>query len=325
MTIDASITVDSVVVEHQTSSGPVRALDGVSFAVDSGSSVAITGPSGGGKSTLLGVIGGLAQPTSGTVRIGDAQISELSDRDRSDFRRSHIGFVYQADNLLPFLTLLENVGLQLALNEKPSGTGRSLAALADLGLAGLAYRLPDHVSGGQRQREAVARAIVHQPKIILADEPTGALDTANAAGVIDLLRAMQREIGATLIMGELQTSPTPLAGWTVRSTFATDAFHDRQLCLARPAPQPETQSHRTRRDDARDRPVLGGLVLHRRFLCDHDRARDCSHPDRYATGSLRSAGQSGAPHRANHAIAAATGSARARHPRLGKQQFPSRQ
>jgi putative ABC transport system ATP-binding protein len=200
MTVDISIAVDSVVVEHQTSSGPVRALDRVSFTVDSGSSVAITGPSGGGKSTLLGVIGGLAQPTSGTVRIGDAQISELSDRDRSDFRRSHIGFVYQADNLLPFLTLLENVGLQLALNEKSSGTGRSLAALADLGLAGLAYRLPDHVSGGQRQRAAVARAIVHQPKIILADEPTGALDTANAAGVIDLLLAMQREIGATLIM-----------------------------------------------------------------------------------------------------------------------------
>jgi putative ABC transport system ATP-binding protein len=200
VTIDAYITVDTVVVEHQTSSGPVRALDGVSFTVDSGSSVAITGPSGGGKSTLLGVIGGLAQPTSGTVRIGDAQISELSDRDRSDFRRSHIGFVYQADNLLPFLTLLENVGLQLALNEKSSGTGRSLAALADLGLAGLAYRLPDHVSGGQRQRAAVARAIVHQPKVILADEPTGALDTANAGGVIDLLLAMQREIGATLIM-----------------------------------------------------------------------------------------------------------------------------
>jgi len=200
VTIDISIAVDSVVVEHQTSSGPVRALDGVSFTVDSGSSVAITGPSGGGKSTLLGVIGGLAQPTSGTVRIGHVQISELSERDRSDFRRSHIGFVYQADNLLPFLTLLENVELQLALNEMSSGTGRSLAALADLGLAGLAYRLPDHVSGGQRQRAAVARAIVHQPTIILADEPTGALDTANAAGVIDLLLAMQREIGATLIM-----------------------------------------------------------------------------------------------------------------------------
>ena len=162
--------------------------------------MAITGPSGGGKSTLLGVIGGLSRPTWGTVRIGDAEISELSERDRSDFRRSHIGFVYQADNLLPFLTLLENVGLQLSLNGKSSGTGKSLAVLAELGLAGLAYRLPDHLSGGQRQRAAVARAIVHQPKIILADEPTGALDTANAAGVIDLLLAMQREIGATLIM-----------------------------------------------------------------------------------------------------------------------------
>ena len=200
MSIDASITVDSVIVEHQTSSGPVRALDEVSFTVGSGSSVAITGPSGGGKSTLLGVIGGLARPTSGSVRIGDSQISELSESDRSDFRRSHIGFVYQADNLLPFLTLLENVGLQLALNGKSSGTGKSLAMLANLGLAGLAYRLPDHLSGGQRQRAAVARAIVHQPEIILADEPTGALDTANAVGVIDLLLEMQREIGATLIM-----------------------------------------------------------------------------------------------------------------------------
>jgi len=198
--MDASIAVDSVIVEHQTTSGPVRALDGVSFSVESGSSIAITGPSGGGKSTLLGVIGGLARPTSGSVRIGDSQISDLSERDRSDFRRSHIGFVYQADNLLPFLTLIENVGLQLALNGQTSGAGRSLAVLAELGLAGLAYRLPDHLSGGQRQRASVARAIVHQPEIILADEPTGALDTANAVGVIDLLLGMQREIGATLIM-----------------------------------------------------------------------------------------------------------------------------
>jgi putative ABC transport system ATP-binding protein len=200
MSMDASITVDSVIVEHQTSSGPVRALDGVSFTVGSGSSVAITGPSGGGKSTLLGVIGGLARPTSGSVRIGAAQISDLPEGDRSDFRRTHIGFVYQADNLLPFLTLIENVGLQLALNGEKSGAGKSLAVLADLGLASLAYRLPDHLSGGQRQRASVARAIVHQPKIILADEPTGALDTANAVGVIDLLLGMQREIGATLIM-----------------------------------------------------------------------------------------------------------------------------
>jgi putative ABC transport system ATP-binding protein len=200
MSMDASVVVHSVVVEHQTSSGPVRALDGVSFTVKSGSSVAITGPSGGGKSTLLSVIGGLAQPTSGTIRIGDSSISEMSESDRCNFRRSHVGFVYQADNLLPFLTLIENVGLQLALNGKSSGTGKSLAMLANLGLAGLAYRLPDHVSGGQRQRASVARAIVNEPEIILADEPTGALDAANAFGVIELLLGMQREMGATLIM-----------------------------------------------------------------------------------------------------------------------------
>ena len=172
MSMDASITVESVIVEHQTASGPVRALDGVSFTVDSGSSVAITGPSGGGKSTLLGVVGGLARPTSGTVRIGDSQISELAERDRSDFRQSH-RFRLPGGQPSPFLTLLENVGLQLSLNGESSGTGRSLAMLANLGLAGLAYRLPDHLSGGQRQRAAVARAIVHQPEIILADEPTG--------------------------------------------------------------------------------------------------------------------------------------------------------
>jgi ABC-type lipoprotein export system ATPase subunit len=200
VSVDASIVVDSVVVEHQTSSDPVRALDEVSFAVAGGSSLAITGPSGGGKSTLLGVIGGLAAPTGGTVRIGDSRLSELAERDRSDFRRRHIGFVYQADNLLPFLTLLENVSLQLALNGEFSGTRKSLATLDNLGLAGLAYRLPDHLSGGQRQRGAVARAVVHEPKIILADEPTGALDTDSAAGVIDLLLRLHSELGATLIM-----------------------------------------------------------------------------------------------------------------------------
>jgi putative ABC transport system ATP-binding protein len=200
MNTAASIAVDSVVVEHHTSSGPVRALDGISFTVEGGSSVAITGPSGSGKSTLLGVMGGLTRPTSGSISIGGSRLSAMSERDRSDFRRSHIGFVYQADNLLPYLTLLENVGLQLALNGEPSGAGRSKAVLASLGLADLADRLPDHLSGGQRQRASVARAIVNQPEIILADEPTGALDAANAAGVIDHLLGMQRKIGATLIM-----------------------------------------------------------------------------------------------------------------------------
>ena len=200
MTMDASIHVESLVVEHHTPGGPVFALDGVSFTVDAGSSVAITGPSGCGKSTLLGVIGGLAVPTAGVVRIGGEEVSSLPDRGRSDFRRTHVGFVYQADNLLPFLTVLENVELQFALDGRSGGVDRSLDLLDKLGLADDADRLPDHLSGGQRQRAAVARAVVHRPAVILADEPTGALDAANAAGVIDLLLEVQREIGATLVM-----------------------------------------------------------------------------------------------------------------------------
>jgi putative ABC transport system ATP-binding protein len=198
--MDASIQVESVVVRHTAAHGPIAALDGVSFTVDAGSSVAVVGPSGCGKSTLLGVLGGLALPTAGTVRIGGEEISALLERRRAEFRRAHVGFVYQADNLLPFLTVVENVGLQLALDAPAAGADRSLELLDRLGLAEEAHRLPDHLSGGQRQRAAVARAVVHRPEVILADEPTGALDAANAAGVIDLLLDVQRGIGATLVM-----------------------------------------------------------------------------------------------------------------------------
>jgi len=198
--VDASIQVESLVVEYRTASGPVRALDEVSLTVDAGSSVAITGPSGGGKSTLLGVLGGLAVPSSGVVRIGGEELSSLPERRRSGFRRAHVGFVYQADNLLPFLTVAENVGLQLALTGVPAAADRPLDLLDQLGLADVADRLPDQLSGGQRQRAAVARAVVHRPEVILADEPTGALDAANAAGVLDLLLEAQREIGASLVM-----------------------------------------------------------------------------------------------------------------------------
>jgi putative ABC transport system ATP-binding protein len=198
--MDASIQVESVVVRHTATHGPITALDGVSFTVDAGSSVAVVGPSGCGKSTLLGVLGGLALPTAGSIRIGGEEISSLPERRRAEFRRAHVGFVYQADNLLPFLTVVENVGLQLALDAEAADPDRSLDLLDRLGLAEEAYRLPDHLSGGQRQRAAVARAVVHRPEVILADEPTGALDAANAAGVIDLLLEVQRDIGATLVM-----------------------------------------------------------------------------------------------------------------------------
>jgi putative ABC transport system ATP-binding protein len=200
VTVDASIQVDSLVVEYRTAGGPVRALDNVSLTLEAGCSVAVTGPSGCGKSTLLGVLGGLAVPSSGVVRIGGEELSSLPERRRSGFRRTHVGFVYQADNLLPFLTVVENIALQLALSGASAAAERPLDLLDRLGLAEVADRLPDHLSGGQRQRAAVARAVVHRPQVILADEPTGALDAANAAGVLDLLLEAQREIEATLVM-----------------------------------------------------------------------------------------------------------------------------
>jgi putative ABC transport system ATP-binding protein len=200
VTVDASIQVDSLVVEYRTASGLVRALDEVSLTVQAGFSVAVTGPSGCGKSTLLGVLGGLAAPSSGVVRIVGEELSSLPERRRSSFRRTHVGFVYQADNLLPFLTVVENVGLQLALTGVSGAADRPLDLLDKLGLADVADRVPDHLSGGQRQRAAVARAVVHRPEVILADEPTGALDAANAVGVLDLLLEAQHEIGATLVI-----------------------------------------------------------------------------------------------------------------------------
>jgi putative ABC transport system ATP-binding protein len=197
-----NVQVDAVGVHHRTAAGIVRALDDVTLDIAAGTSVAVVGPSGCGKSTLLGLLGGLDRPTVGTVRVGSDVISSLAERERAVFRRVNLGFVYQNDNLLPFLTVDENLALQLALNPDHREVERpELARLLDrLGLGAHAHRLPDQLSGGQRQRVAIARAIVHLPKLLLADEPTGSLDPANAAVVIDLLLEVRRDLGATLVM-----------------------------------------------------------------------------------------------------------------------------
>lgn len=198
---DRAVRVDDLVVEHPTASGPLRALDGLDLTVEAGTLVGVVGPSGCGKSTLLGVLAGLATPTSGTVTIGSTEITALSEPARVAFRKGAIGVVYQADNLLPFLSVTENVRLQLALcGDDDDPEWRTHEVLERLGLGALGDRLPDELSGGQRQRAAVARAIVHRPALILADEPTGALDEANAAAVIRLLTDAHRTLGATVVL-----------------------------------------------------------------------------------------------------------------------------
>jgi putative ABC transport system ATP-binding protein len=200
----AGIRLQQVSKTYPTSSGPVRALDGVSLDLEPGASLAVMGHSGSGKSTLLSLIGGLEVPSAGTVLVGGVRVSGLPERDRCRLRREHLGFVFQSDNLLPYLTALENVLLPLALAPPEAGVGAPpadpAALLAELGLAELADRLPDQLSGGQRLRVGIARATVHRPAVMLADEPTGSLDAGTATVILDVLLAAQQQTGATLVL-----------------------------------------------------------------------------------------------------------------------------
>ncbi|MDX6717820.1 MAG: putative transport system ATP-binding protein [Solirubrobacteraceae bacterium] len=196
----AAIALDRLTMHYETPAGLVRAVDGVTLDVAPAAGVAITGPSGCGKSTLLGLIAGLQAPTSGRVSIAGEDVSELPERERSRLRRHRLGLVFQTDNLQPFLSALENIGLQLALCGAADGYERCRQVLVDLGLGDHADKLPDQLSGGQRQRVAVARALVHRPRVILADEPTGSLDAANSRAIVDLLLAARRDTGATLVV-----------------------------------------------------------------------------------------------------------------------------
>ena len=196
-----TIAARDIVVEYDTARGVVTALTCQNFTVKAGESVALVGPSGSGKSTLLGLIGGLALPTKGSVAIGNTTITNLTEAQRVAFRKEHFGIVYQADNLLPFLTVAENIHLQLSLcADTKDAEVRIIDLLGRLGLEGLGGRLPDQLSGGQRQRAAIARAIVHAPGVILADEPTGALDDGNALNVVELLLDIQKRLGSTLVV-----------------------------------------------------------------------------------------------------------------------------
>jgi len=194
------LRLEAVSKRYTTPAGTIDAVEGVDLVVEPGRSLAITGPSGCGKSTLLGLIGGLDTPSAGRVVVGPHELSSMSDADRSRVRRTDLGFVFQSDNLLPFLTATENVSLQLAIHETAGGWDRCRDLLDALGLTDRADHLPDQLSGGQRQRVAVARALVHRPRMILADEPTGSLDDATSAVLLDVLLAAQQAAGATLVV-----------------------------------------------------------------------------------------------------------------------------
>ena len=203
-------------------SGPseVHALREVDLRVEAGELVAVMGPSGSGKSTLLTIAGTLEEPTSGEVAVAGLEVSRLSRNERARLRRHSVGYVFQDFNLLPGLTALENVSLPLELD---GVAGRAAAAsgheaLARMGLSEQAGRFPDELSGGERQRVAIARAVVGERRVLLADEPTGALDSVNGEAVMRLLRAACKQG----VAGVVVTHDAQLASWADRVVFLRD-------------------------------------------------------------------------------------------------------
>ena len=198
----------------------VEALRDVSLEVDAGELVGVMGPSGSGKSTLLTIAGSLEQPTRGDVLVSGASLSGMSRNDGARLRRRSIGFVFQDFNLLAGLTVAENVSLPLELDGTPARVARGVAmgALEELGLADRASRYPDELSGGERQRVAIARAVVGERQLLLADEPSGALDSANGEAVMRLIRAAcQRGVAGVVVTHDAQ-----LASWADRVVFLRD-------------------------------------------------------------------------------------------------------
>jgi putative ABC transport system ATP-binding protein len=214
----------------------VHALRKVSLEVGAGMMVAVMGPSGSGKSTLLTIAGRLEEPTSGQVLVAGRDLATMSRNDQARLRRQSIGYVFQDFNLLPGLTAAENVALPLELDGISARQAREagLRALDGLGLAGRASNYPDQLSGGERQRVAIARAVVGDRRLLLADEPSGALDSANGEAVMSMIHtACQRGVAAVVV-----THDARLASWADRVVFIRDG---RIVDRAAPAPGPESR------------------------------------------------------------------------------------
>jgi len=214
MTAGQRIELDSV----RKAYGEQVVLDGATAAIAPAEFVAVIGRSGSGKSTLLKLVGALSAADSGSIRHGPHDLARMSERELTLFRRRELGFVFQFFNLVPTLTVTENVLLPLALNRVPRGDARRRAAdlLAQLGLSACAGRLPDELSGGEQQRVAIARAIAHEPKLVITDEPTGNLDVDTAEEVLELLIGSCRAHSATLLMATHNREAAARADRTLR-------------------------------------------------------------------------------------------------------------
>ena len=213
----------------------VLAVREVDLSVEAGELVAVMGPSGSGKSTLLSIAGTLEDPTSGEVTVGGAPVSSMSRNEKAQLRRRTIGYVFQDFNLLAGLTAAENVSLPLELDGVPAKRARvaAMAALENLDVAGRASHYPDQLSGGERQRVAIARAIVGDRRLLLADEPSGALDSLNSDAVMRLiLAACKRGVSAVVVTHDAQ-----LASWADRVVFIRDG---RVVDQTVPPPSPES-------------------------------------------------------------------------------------
>ena len=195
------IQVDDLVKQYGNGETGVVAVQGIRFEIQSGELIAIMGESGSGKSTLLAMMGALNTPTSGKYHVDEIDVYALGQEERADFRRKYLGFVFQSFHLIPYLTVQENVMLPLAPVKMKGKIKRAMAdeAIARLGLAGKGHRLPSQISGGEQERVAIARAIVNHPPILLADEPTGNLDTKTGREIMDLLQTLNAE-GMTIVM-----------------------------------------------------------------------------------------------------------------------------
>jgi putative ABC transport system ATP-binding protein len=223
MTVQTGCRVEIRGLSHDygTAHARVRALSNVTLEVGAGDYVALTGPSGAGKSTLLALVGGLERPQQGAVSVDGCEMSHLSGDGLAAYRRETVGFVFQHFGLLDLLTATENIELALSLARVDPGrrAQRALDLLASVHLGNRGQHRPSALSGGERQRVAIARALANNPRLILADEPTGNLDTKTALGVMDLLEQLQRERGCTLLV----VTHNPLVAQRARRRIAMDS------------------------------------------------------------------------------------------------------